>query len=405
MIAPELQTLTSRRALDDPRISSVRAESLRTGANVSPRILVSGTVLGLGGIRTHLILLLQLLRRQGVEVSVFATGSHWDRETLSRLAARGVDFRLPPQAVRRLPGLAAAYSALTWPLNVPKAAQSVYCIGAGRSHFLLNRLKPVGAISVNHEIVVPPAENSPAGECARRLDATVANSLKVAEVMRQFWPDKPIRVIPFLTSDRPMPAPTRTAGAQAPLRVTYLGRLVEQKRPDELVRRWRDITRHPALSGAALNIFGYDPTGRMLDEMQRFVSETGLSGRVRLRGEYGTEQLPGILAETDLVVLPSLWEGLPLVLVEAMTRGVPFVATAAGGTEELAAGNPDVCVTATEWADFETGMVRMAEKIRSGNINSQRLHAWAEARYGHAAVSEKWLRCLLDPRRFFDLHG
>jgi glycosyltransferase involved in cell wall biosynthesis len=107
--------------------------------------------------------------------------------------------------------------------------------------------------------------------------------------------------------------------------------------------------------------------------------------------------------ESDLVVLPSLWEGLPLVLVEAMSHGVPFVATAAGGTEELGRNNPDVCITGTAWAEFETGLVRMAGRLRSGEINPLRLHAWAEARYGCAVVSAQWLQCLENPRQFFAL--
>jgi hypothetical protein len=46
----------------------------------------------------------------------------------------------------------------------------------------------------------------------------------------------------------------------------------------------------------------------------------------------------------------------------------------------------------------------MAEKIRAGEIDSRRLHGWAEARYGYAAVSQQWLDCLLNPHRFFNLH-
>jgi glycosyltransferase involved in cell wall biosynthesis len=368
------------------------------------RILVSGTVLGLGGIRTHLILLCQLLRRQGTDVTVFASDSHWDSNSLNELSSLGVRFILPPALLRPARKLAAAYCGLCWPLRMPRRADSLYCIGTGRSHFFLNRRRPRGTVSINHEIVYPPEGASLSGESARQLDTSVANSHKVAEVMKNRWPQKPVRVIPFLTSDRAMPAPVRTPRAMTqPLRVVYLGRLVEQKRPDQLVRRWAEITRHPALAGARLDVFGYDPDGKMMGGLRKFVSESGLSGRVMLRGEYALAELPRILAESDLVVLPSLWEGLPLVLVEAMSHGVPFVATAAGGTEELGRENPDVCITGTAWAEFETGLVRMAGRLRSDEINPLRLHAWAEARYGCAVVSAQWLQCLENPRQFFAL--
>jgi glycosyltransferase involved in cell wall biosynthesis len=288
---------------------------------------------------------------------------------------------------------------------MPTEANSVYCIGAGRSHFLIHRLKPFGTVSINHEIVVPPSRESMAGLCAERLDVSVANSKKVAEQMHEYWPQKAMRIIPFLTSEQPMPKPLRRrVGEESQLRVVYLGRLVAHKRPDQLVRRWQALTAHPLLSGARLDVFGFDPEGNMLAELRAFVTNNRLSEQVALHGEYELKTLPQILADSDIVVLPSLDEGLPLVLVEAMAHGVPFVATAAGGTEELGRGNPDVIVTSTSWEDFEAGLLVMAGKIRAGEVDSQRLFRWAEERYGYSAVSKQWLECLSNPRLFFGLH-
>jgi glycosyltransferase involved in cell wall biosynthesis len=369
---------------------------------VAPQVIVSGAALGLGGVRTHLVLLCRLLRRQNASVTVFATSSDWEREAMADLKAKGARFNLPPAGLWRARKLASIYSVLSWPILMPRRASSLYCIGAGKSHLLMHRLRPRGSVSINHEIVAPPGPDSPAGECARSLDVSVANSWKVAEMMRACWPDKPIRVIPFLTTEQPTLPPQRRPGLDSRLlRVTYLGRLVEQKRPDLLVRRWSELTRHPSLAGAKLDVFGYDPDGQMLAGLRQFVLQAGLTQCVNIHGEYKLEKLPRILAESDLVVLPSLWEGLPLVLVEAMLHGVPFVATAAGGTEELGAGNPDVCITNLEWTDFETGLIQMAIRVKQGKVDPLRLNAWAEARYGYEAVSRKWLQCLLEPRGFF----
>jgi len=61
--------------------------------------------------------------------------------------------------------------------------------------------------------------------------------------------------------------------------------------------------------------------------------ERGVSSRLRFLGHR--RDVPALLAIADLFVLPSLYEGFPLSVLEAMAAGVPVVATDIGGTDEL----------------------------------------------------------------------
>ena len=74
-------------------------------------------------------------------------------------------------------------------------------------------------------------------------------------------------------------------------------------------------------------------SGSLRETLEARSRALGLEAQVRF---LGTVDEPGpLLAAADAVVLPSLWEGLPLTLLEAMARARPVVASAVGGIPEV----------------------------------------------------------------------
>lgn len=101
-----------------------------------------------------------------------------------------------------------------------------------------------------------------------------------------------------------------------------------QKGLPHLLEAFARLVQHPI--DAHLVLVG---DGELREPLEARARELGLDGHVTFTG-FRTD-ISAVLAQLDLFVLPSLWEGLPMVLLEAMAAGLPVVATSVGGTPEL----------------------------------------------------------------------
>ncbi len=69
--------------------------------------------------------------------------------------------------------------------------------------------------------------------------------------------------------------------------------------------------------------------------IESLVRQRDLGGNVRLLGQRG--DVPRLMAASDVVLLTSISEGIPLTLIEAMASGLPVVSTRVGGVAEVVA--------------------------------------------------------------------
>ncbi|MFP3939186.1 MAG: glycosyltransferase [Thermoanaerobaculia bacterium] len=143
------------------------------------------------------------------------------------------------------------------------------------------------------------------------------------------------RVVPFgrVSPEPPPREEARTAvrdtlGVGPETRVLLAaGRLVAQKRHDILLEAFARLSEgHPE---ARLAIAG---TGELEDELRTRTGRPDLAGRVAFLGLL--DDLPLWLAGCDVFVNPSDYEGLPLVVLDAMAARAPIVATAVSGVPD-----------------------------------------------------------------------
>jgi glycosyltransferase involved in cell wall biosynthesis len=143
-----------------------------------------------------------------------------------------------------------------------------------------------------------------------------------------------------------------------------------------LVRRERDVT---------LEIVG---DGELREELERLTKELGLGGVVRFHGALSREEVAELMRACDLFVLPSLFENLPVVLIEAMASGLPAVATRVGGVPELVDGQAGLLVPPE---DPEALARAIAEALESRErFDPEALAQTARERYGYEAFAAAW---------------
>lgn len=110
--------------------------------------------------------------------------------------------------------------------------------------------------------------------------------------------------------------------------VGTVGRLVDPKGHGHLLDALAKV--RSQIAGVKALLVG---DGTLRTEMERRAEALGLSDTVIFTGIR--RDVPEVLALLDVFVLPSLWEGLPIALLEAMAAGLPVVATRVGGVPEV----------------------------------------------------------------------
>jgi glycosyltransferase involved in cell wall biosynthesis len=120
----------------------------------------------------------------------------------------------------------------------------------------------------------------------------------------------------------------RTKDQRPPVRLLYAGKLSFAKGVDSLLRVFATL----ADSNLELHLAG---SGSGAEEKRCLDLAKTAGDRVYLHGRVSQPQLAGLMGSAHLFVLPSLYEGLPLVLLEALASGCRIITTTLPGCREL----------------------------------------------------------------------
>jgi glycosyltransferase involved in cell wall biosynthesis len=201
----------------------------------------------------------------------------------------------------------------------------------------LGRLLGARLIGTSHRIYYPRWQPRLERLLSRWQEAIVVDSAAVGDILRAETRIEQRKYVvihngidPEEFSDTPAADAARSA-LSLPSRVlviTCVAHLATHKGQQHLLEAFALVAgRHP---DANLLLVGDGP---LRAQLARRSAELGLAGRVHLPG--ARRDLPVVLAASDVVVLPSVFEGFGIVQAEAMHLGLPVLATNHGGSVEV----------------------------------------------------------------------
>lgn len=189
----------------------------------------------------------------------------------------------------------------------------------------------------------------------KNADALVANSNGLKKLAESFYNRKEILVIPNGVDDRAfsdagIEIDTEKNYNKDVVRLLFVSRLIERKGLQFLIPQLNAIQQQCQGAGKSitLSVVGDGP---YRDELVRIAKESNVTDIVKFYGLKSKSELPKYYSESDIFVFPSKKEGMPNVVLEAMSYGLPVIMTPCEGSEELIHDN-GYAVPAGEFGNY-----------------------------------------------------
>ena len=342
----------------------------------------------IGGIETHLTRLLCLLASTGCSCTLLTITSVMLPRDRQRLVHAGVELLdVAPGSNSTIVRLIRLLGTLLR-LSTGVRFDVVYTNATGLSPWLVWKILGRQRTRIIHHHHTSADESERASwptlypMALRQVPHLVACSATVADRLSAFRRGRPISVLHYLTPDLGGVGDEReqTPMSQA-LVFGFFGRVIRSKGIDWIL----SISRDPEFRDAKFQIHGSGPDYRAEDFDQY--------DNVEFLGAYdGPEEHARRLSRVDCVILPSLHtEGAPLVLLEAMSMGKPWVATDQGGVKDLAVCEEDCLVTQPTLDAFRSGLEVMQQRLLAGQVSGKSIRVAYDRHFGLRGREEAWL--------------
>ncbi len=169
--------------------------------------------------------------------------------------------------------------------------------------------------------------------------------------------------------------------------ILYSGRLDYRKGLFDLIESSKIICQvHPEIS------FVLTGKGILIEKLKRRVNESGLKKNFNFVGFVSREKLIQLYQQATIYVLPSHYEGLPTVLLEAMACGCPIVATSVSGNlDVLTQGHDGILVPPKSPDKIAEAVLKLLDDEKMRNTLGINARNTIENRFTWSIISKKFL--------------
>jgi glycosyltransferase involved in cell wall biosynthesis len=238
----------------------------------------------------------------------------------------------------------------------------------------------------------------------RRLLRAAFRQVSEVVVLGDFWRSFVVRELGVDTArvnvlPNAIPAPPAPAlrGGPDECRLAFLGYVTPEKGVDDLLT---------SLSCTALKRRPWRLTIAGAGEIARYrnrAAELGIAERIAFTGWIDEAAVSRLLQQSDVLVLPSHFECLPMSIIEAMAHGLPVIATRVGAVPDAVIdGETGLLVPVASPDDLALALQRLVdspdERRRLGSRARQRFEAKFDLETFHARIRAIYLSHLDGPR-------
>lgn len=308
-----------------------------------------------------------------------------------------------PAYLALVPGYLAAGVAAAWRLGRKRGYDAVHvhwAVPHGLAGWAAARASRAALVTTFYGAEIrwaerrfPPARAFLRWYCRRSRLVAISGSTRA--MIAPYAEGRPVTVIPYgvpLPEDGPGMSGRGTPGARpaasTPPRILFVGRLVARKGVDRLLaalatiadREWR------------LEIVGFGPER---DPLERRAADLGISDRVDFLGRVSSDELVAAYRRAACFVLPATLderadtEGLGVVLLEAMSYGVPVLATRMGGIVDIVEDGRTGVLVADDPAELARALASILEDPHRARALGSAGRASVRERFGWDSIVDR----------------